>query len=66
MTLNVVGAIVTFLIDTRATYSALTSFSGPTYCSSILLTVIDDSLPMAISLPSYLLPLKILCSRTPS
>ena len=38
VTLDVAGATITFLIDTGATYSALTSFSGPTRHPSILLT----------------------------
>ena len=38
VTLGGTGATITFLIDTGATYSALTSFSGPTCRSSILLT----------------------------
>ena len=38
VTLDMAGANITFLIDTGATYSALTSFSGPTRRFSILLT----------------------------
>ena len=38
VTLDVAGATITFRSDTAATYSAPTSFSGPTRCSSMLLT----------------------------
>ena len=63
MTLDVVGAAVTFLIDPGATYSALLwshSLSQSPPNGGM------DNPPMAISLPSYLVPWKVLCSPTPS
>lgn len=41
VTLDVAGRLVEFLVDTGATYSALISFSGPSFQSLILLSGID-------------------------
>lgn len=62
MTLDVVGAPVTFLIDPGATYSALLW----SHLLSLNLPNRGMDSPMAVSLPRYLVPWKVLCSLTPS